>query len=240
LCGPDHSGIVSINAALQFLKASANYDACFYSVSDAIIVNPKRFDKSIARFMSIPTCDFMYVNAEPGLVLPREKFDKSWYNEMPFFRNVHFNVCCAKSKYIRAYNDKMFVDVFEGASVEPFVGYMCYAQGGYRRVCPFLKYEHIAGQIYTDRKNVYKGKGKVKARGGSWTAPSVFIKRDLKSILEQGSNVGAYYQPEPFTKYPLKTGHTEKELKLMHDHLLDNMFLKKDELDYSKMEISVI
>lgn len=237
LFGTDQAGIISINYGTKMMRAADNYDLTFYSVSDAIIQNPKRFDKSMSRFAGLENCDFTYINASPGLPLPKEQLDKSWTKEMPFYRNVHFNVICAKSKFLAAYQNRLFIDIFEGASVEPFVGYMCYSQGGFRRICPFLKYDHVGGTAYTDRKHVYiKG---VKARGGGWCVGSKYMKRELKPILYGGEHTGIYYTPKPYQNYPLRREYSTSERQDMHRYILDNLFLKPDEFDYPTDDVKV-
>lgn len=241
VAGPDESAVVAVNKTVQML--GNKYDAVMYSVSDAIILNPDHFDRSINEFMSNVKCNFMYFSAMPGLALPGTKIDDKWYNAMPLNSAAHFNVCISKRNLLDFFNNKMFVDIFESSTVEIYIGYMCHAAGGNRKICPYLQYEHVGGKQYTDRK-IWFGK-KIGVRGGSYFSPSKYLKRDLNSIIDLGNRSGAYFDRKLPTGFPAGAPGFDyqvldrKRQKRLANFVEQHLFLSSSELDYSQLSSEV-
>lgn len=187
--GPDLSGSICINTSCKRLNSKFSYDYMMFSASDAVLQNPDRLDKVINNLNKSENCDFAYLNAQPGLELPKQTLDVNWFKSMSMHESVHYNAFCVKGKFLKFYDNRVIMDALIGAA-EAFMGYYCHASGSWRKIAK-LNYLHLPKTgVRTDRKTAYTNKNLCRG-DGFYLVPSEYTTRSFEAALRSDEAVQA-------------------------------------------------
>ena len=237
--GPDLSSYQATNLAIA--RLGCQFDQLFYSVSDVIVESPSEFDETVASFNSDPKCLMLYLQAEPGLCLPGGKIKDQWFSKMPMHSGVHHNCHAVKRQWVDFYDGRLFMDIFDSSCVEPYMGYLCHAQGGYRKISRTLRYKHLCNEVLRDRRSAHSHL-KNKVRGDSHFAPTPRLKRDIEQLIAGAASAGAVFDravstgiPDVADVFELPPKSQARMAKAIRKHL----FLTPKELDYGSLQMEI-
>lgn len=229
LFGPDLSGSISVNLACNRINHAHQYDFVFFSASDAILQNPRYFNKVLNNLKKNCGCHFAYLNAQPGLELPKQKLNIEWFSSMAMNDSVHYNAFCVDRFFLKFYNNRILIDSLMGAA-EVFMGYYCHAAGSWRKIVK-LNYLHLPKTgVRTDRKTAYTNKNKCRG-DGFYLVPSEFTNRSFEKVIrtQEAIDAGIFFElpeknPPKVDRYNMLDEESRLNLeRFVKKHFLLNM-----------------